>query len=133
MIARIVPVVLVLVLGAFRQHAVAQADDKIAYVPTRPLARTADAQTVRIMDGAVPGVMELKLPESTYQVDLINSRGKVKFRHSGHSLQQLDLGSLRPGTWTLRAHTTEGMRVKRFVVMQHGKVAWSVPTKLKKR
>ncbi len=111
----------------------AQSDDKIAYVPSRPIARTADYQGLGLKDGTAPGIVEFQLPQGTYQVDLINSRGKVKHSRSGSTLEQLDLGSLKPGTWTLRAHTGEGMRVKRFVVMQRGRIAWSVPTKVKAR
>jgi hypothetical protein len=124
---------LLILLGQSGSALLAQVDDRVAYVPSQPISRTADDQNLGLTDGAAPGIVEFNLPAGTFQVDLINSKGKVKHSRSGSTMEQLDLGSLKPGTWTLRAHTNEGLRVKRFVVMQRGKIAWSVPTKVKAR
>lgn len=105
----------------------AQGDDHYAYVPTRPVERTADDATMGFRSGSVPGMLEMAVPIGTTQVDILNARGKVMHSYTEGELDVLDLGTLDRGTWTLRAHTPHGYSVRRFVVMQPGSVVWAVP------
>lgn len=111
----------------------AQSDEMIAYVPSKAPTRTADNTKITFLDPVVPGVMELSLPEGTRRVDLLNARGKVKATHEGPTMQQIDLRKLRRGTWTLRAHTPDGMMVRRFLVLGHGQVVWQLPPAPRRR
>lgn len=104
---------------------IAQADGLVAYVPEKPLERTADNARIGFSPGAVAGKMEAIIPEDAHQVDILNARGNVKRTYATNELDALSLGDLKPGTWTLRVHTADSMLVRRFVVMQRGAVVWS--------
>ncbi|MDX9750428.1 MAG: hypothetical protein RBT71_05035 [Flavobacteriales bacterium] len=88
-------------------------------------APDAPAERLSIVDGALPGSMELDLPEGTRQVDLLDGRGRVAQTSKGAAIGGVDIRSLRPGTWTLRAHTGHGMVVRRFKVLPGGHV-WTL-------
>lgn len=105
----------------------AQDDGYVAYVPSRPPERTADDMRVGFVEGTIPGSVELRLPPGTSQVDLLNSRGNVKRSFPAGSIDQIDLNSLKPGTWTLRARTTQGILIRRFAVLAKGGVLWTLP------
>lgn len=105
----------------------AQTGELIAYVPSTPPERTADDLRITFLEPVVPGLVEVALPPGTDRVDLLNARGKVKRSHLASTVEQLDLRKLRRGTWTLRAHTSKGMVVRRFFVMGHGRVLWELP------
>lgn len=112
----------------------AQADGLVAYVPEKPVARTADDTRIRLVAGAVAGKVEALIPEDAVQVDILNARGNVKRSYGSGDLGELALGDLRPGTWTLRVHTSTSMLlVRRFVVMQRGAVVWSPTGPIRKR
>lgn len=128
---RTLPIAIVLVLTC--RTATAQADGMVAYVPSRPLERTADDERIGFAESAVAGKAEAILPSGTYQADILNVRGNVKHTYSTAELGELSLGDLRPGTWTLRVHTPDGLRVRRFVVMERGKVVWSPSGQVRKR
>ena len=115
--------ILSLCLLLLGQLAVAQYDD-VAYVPREAPARTADDASIGFVDTMVPGVVELSLPAATRAVDLLNAQGNVVRELNEAGLKTLDLRSLRPGTWTLRAHTTEGIHVRRFMVLSRGGMRW---------
>lgn len=106
--------------------AVAQSDDRIAFVPHRAPEHTADDEALGFRAGTVPGQLELSVPAGTWQVDILNARGNVVDQFEEDELLHLDLAQLPRGTWTLRAHTPFGYAVRRFVVMQPGRVAWAV-------
>lgn len=101
----------------------AQYDD-VAYVPREAPARTADDAGIDFVDTTVPGVVELALPPATSSVDLLNAQGNVVRELKGADCSSLDLRELRPGTWTLRAHTRSGMHVRRFMVLSRGGMRW---------
>ncbi len=105
--------------------AYAQADGLIAYVPERPIERTADNVRIGFAPSAVEGKMEAVIPENAQRVDLLNGRGAVKRSYSAAELGDLSLDDLRPGTWTLRVHAAGTMVVRRFVVMHRGAIVWS--------
>lgn len=116
-----------LVLGLFLlllgQLALAQYDD-VAYVPRDAPARTADDASIGFVDTMVHGVVELSLPVATSTVDLLNAQGNVVRELNEAGRNTLDLRTLRPGTWTLRAHTSEGIHVRRFMVLSRGGMRW---------
>ena len=116
-----VQLILVLCLAAYVRPAHAQLDD-IAYVPRQVPERTADDVRISFRDLAEPGLVELLLPAGTFQVDLLNAQGNVV--SEVEQMPTLDLRSLRPGTWTVRAHCTNGIRVRRFVVLGRGGTMW---------
>lgn len=105
----------------------AQSEERYAYVPSRPIERTADDANMGFRSSSVPGMLEMAVPKGTSQVDILNARGKVIHSYTQEEIDVLDLGTLSRGTWTLRAHTPHGFSVRRFVVMQPGAVAWAVP------
>lgn len=110
-----------------------QADGLVAYVPERPIERTADDERIGFMDGAVAGKLEPIIPVGSERVDLLNARGNVKKTYTGREMDGLSLGSLRPGTWTLRVHRQGSMLIRRFVVMEQGAILWSPKGPIKRR
>ena len=120
-----------LLLGS--RDLVAQADGLVAYVPEKPIARTADDTRIGFVAGAVAGKVEALIPEDALQVDILNARGNVKRSYGTAEMESLTLGDLRPGTWTLRVHTPQAMLVRRFVVMQQGSVVWSPTGPVRRR
>ena len=104
-----------------------QMAEMVAYVPSTPPERTADDLRISFLEPAVPGELEVALPNGTHRVDLLNARGRVKHSHDVNAAGRLDLKKLRRGLWTLRAHTPDGMVVRRFVVQDHGRVLWEMP------
>lgn len=107
--------------------AIAQSEERIAYVPLRAVEHTADNEAMGFRTGAVGGLLEMSVPSGTRRVDILNAKGNVVRSFEQDEVSDLDLGSLARGTWTLRAHTPNGFSVRRFVVMQPGSVAWAVP------
>ncbi|MBP6574921.1 MAG: hypothetical protein KA230_10755 [Flavobacteriales bacterium] len=101
----------------------AQSED-IAYVPREAPARTADDVSIGFRDTAEPGIVDLALPAGTYQVDLLNAGGAVVQELDPEEATHLDLRALKAGTWTVRAHSHNGMHVRRFVVLGRGGTLW---------
>lgn len=106
--------------GAF-----AQADGLVAYVPERPVSRTADDTRITFVESAVAGKVEAIIPLDADRVDILNARGNVKHTYGVDMIDQVSLGDLRPGTWTLRVHRGDSLSIRRFVVMERGSVVWS--------
>lgn len=106
-------------------HCRAQADD-MAYMPRVAPARTADDAVITMHETDTPGVVAFRLPAETYRVDLLNGQGRVVESMLPDAVGAFDLERLRPGTWTLRAHTPAGMRVRRFVVSSRNGLNWAV-------
>jgi hypothetical protein len=113
--------------------ATAQADGLVAYVPEKPIERTADNERIGFMDGAVAGKLEAIIPPGSERIDLLNARGNVKKTYSGSAMDDLSLGDLRPGTWTLRVHRQGSILIRRFVVMERGAILWSPKGPIKRR
>lgn len=111
----------------------AQHDDRTAYVPRKAPERTADDLRINFIEPAVPGEMEVALPDGTYRVDLLNARGNVKQVRSVEEARKINIKKLRRGTWTLRAHTPSGMIVRRFFVMGRGTVLMELPQSRRRR
>lgn len=111
----------------------AQADERVAYVPKKTPARTADDLQINFLEPVVPGEIELGLPEGTYRLDLLNARGKVKQSRTLGEMEQINVRKLSRGTWTVRAHTPAGMVVRRFFVMGRGTVLMELQQSRKKR
>lgn len=100
-----------------------QSED-IAYVPREAPARTADDVSIGFRDTAEPGIVDLALPAGTYQVDLLNASGSVVQELDPEAASRLDLRALKVGTWTVRAHSHNGLHVRRFVVLGRGGTLW---------
>jgi hypothetical protein len=103
--------------------AIGQSDD-LAYVPSEAPARTADDVTIGFKDSPEPGSVTLELPAATYRVDLLNASGNVVSELHPENGFQLDLRTLRSGTWTVRAHAPTGLHVRRFVVLGKSGALW---------
>jgi len=103
----------------------AQVDELVAYVPAKPIERTADSESIGFMSGAVGGKAEAILPTDAYKADILNVRGNIERTYSSEELGTLSLADISSGTWTLRVHTPRGFLVRRFVVMARGGVIWS--------
>lgn len=114
-------------------HVAAQADGLVAYVPEKAIERTADDERIGFMESAVAGKLEAIIPPGSERVDLLNARGNVKKTYTGDEMDDLSLGSLRPGTWTLRVHRQGSMLIRRFVVMERGAILWSPKGPIKRR
>ncbi|MBK7383204.1 MAG: T9SS type A sorting domain-containing protein [Flavobacteriales bacterium] len=102
----------------------AQSED-IAYVPREAPERTADDAGIDLRKTDEAGVMDLVIPAGTRQVDLINASGNVVWSMPATTTPQLDLRELRTGTWTIRAHTDQGARVRRFLVLGNSGTMWT--------
>ncbi|HPF90970.1 MAG: hypothetical protein H6592_07510 [Flavobacteriales bacterium] len=111
----------------------AQADGLVAYVPETPIARTADDTRITFVESAVAGKIEAIIPPDADRVDILNARGNVKHTYGADKLDQVGLGDLRPGTWTLRVHRGDSLSIRRFVVMERGTVVWSPKGPARKR
>ncbi len=111
----------------------AQADGFIAYVPDRPVERTADDTRISFVESAVAGKVEAVIPTDADRVDILNGRGNIKHTYGRTELDRVRLGDLRPGTWTLRVHRGESISIRRFMVMERGSVVWSPQGPLRKR
>ncbi len=103
----------------------AQADGLVAYVPEKAIARTVEDTRISFVEGAVVGKVAAVIPADADGVDILNARGNVKYRYDTGAIDQVDLGALRPGTWTLRVHRDGRSTIRRFMVMERGSVVWS--------
>lgn len=103
----------------------AQLDGLVAYVPAKPIERTADSESIGFMASAVGGKAEAILPTDAFKADILNVRGNIERTYSADELGTLSLADVSSGTWTLRVHTPHGFLVRRFVVMARGGVIWS--------
>ncbi|HRF82141.1 MAG TPA: hypothetical protein PL070_18860 [Flavobacteriales bacterium] len=121
------------ILLAFGSEAKSQADGLVAYVPDKPIERTADDTRIAIVQGAVAGKIEAIVPDGAERVDILTARGRVKHSYSTAEFERIGLGHLRPGTWTLRVHRAGTMSIRRFVVMERGAVVWWPSGPVRKR
>ena len=124
---------LLILASACFSLAQAQVDGLVAYVPRTPIARTADDTRVSFVESAVPGQMEAVLPLDANRVDILNSRGNIHRTYGSTEIEHLELTKLRAGTWTLRVHTSEGLLVRRFAILNRGTVVWNLPERKHKR
>lgn len=102
----------------------AQYDD-VAMAGAAPGHRALNEASIAFLETDSPGVVRLELPAGTDRVDLLNARGNVVRELRAADLPFLDLGTLRPGPWTLRVRTASGYQVRRFLVLADGHMFWS--------
>ncbi|MBK8227131.1 MAG: hypothetical protein IPK70_08130 [Flavobacteriales bacterium] len=127
-------VFLALALAASSKGALAQGD--LAYMPITAPAMTADDERIAMLETNDPDIVEMRFPPGTYRVDLLNANGNVVEQFEASERMDFDLSEVRTGTWTLRACTPLGFRVRRFVVHQRAGRNWIVeaqPVRSKKR
>lgn len=110
----------------------AQTDD-LAYVPREVPERTADDGTIDLIRTPEPGIVDLQLPVGTNSADLLNAAGNVVLTLDLSIPPRLDLKTLRQGTWTIRAHTSDGARVRRFLVLGNNSTMWTGQKKTRTR
>ena len=124
---------LVLLFLATNTTAFSQADGLVAYVPEKPIERTADDPRISIVESAVAGKIEAIVPADAVQVDLLNARGNVKRSCAANEMDGLRLSDLPSGTWTLRVHRPGSMLIRRFVVLQRGSIVWTPSGPIRKK
>lgn len=105
-------------------HHVVGQDDAIAYASRSPRDRMADSGAVGFTEGPVAGTVDLMVPEGTHRVDLLDGSGNVRFTFDPLVQTTLDLDRLRTGVWSIRAHTPDGILVRRFALEGSGNVRW---------
>ncbi len=110
----------------------AQYDD-LAMAGPAPGHRALNEASIAFMETDAPGVVRLELPVGTDRVDLLNARGNVVRQLHASDLPFLDLGTLKPGPWTIRVRTSSGYQVRRFLVLADGHMFWSPPQSRTKR
>jgi hypothetical protein len=101
-------------------------DELIAYVPRKHIERTADENTIQLTSTTTPGVYQLALPEGTLFVDVLDPRGSPLSPQPPMSEGTIDVRGLRASTYTLRAHTSTGIRIRRFALMGEGASLWAI-------
>lgn len=112
-----------LLLLVFLALAASAQQEPLAYVPERPPRRTADSDLISLLGSDAPGVYRLSLPSAVTRVDMLNARGK-RLKHVPLNTDGLlDLRGLRPGVYTVRAFTPEGVLVRRIGVLRNGRRA----------
>lgn len=111
-----------LFVGTFAQ---AQ-DELVAYVPRRAPVHTADSEEIAIIGSDSAGIYRFKVPEGTYAVDLLTAHGKRLDHQPAIANGTVDVREMKPGTYTLRAHTYEGIRIRRFALLRRGSATWTI-------
>mgnify|MGYP007109774306 CR=1 FL=1 len=107
--------------------------DGLAMAGPAPGHRALKEASIALMETDVPGVVRLELPVGTDRVELLNARGNVVRELGASNLPFLDLGTLKPGPWTLRVRAASGYQVQRFLVLADGHMFWSPPQTRAKR
>ncbi|MBK7946192.1 MAG: hypothetical protein IPJ85_13205 [Flavobacteriales bacterium] len=102
----------------------AKAQGDLAYMPAIAPERTADDASIEMHETSEPGIVRFAMPPGTHRVDLLNAQGNVIEQLSDIEVNAFDINRLRAGTWTLRAHTPAGIRVRRFVVHHQNGQHW---------
>ena len=93
--------------------------DALAYMPREAPERTADDTRISMSTTDEVGVVSFRIPEGCYRVDLLDAQGDVVDQFGIDDMERFELERLKPGTWTIRAHSSQGIRIRRFVV--HGR------------
>lgn len=118
------PVVFTLVV-LFSIHAKAQ-DGLIAYVPKGHVDRAADSEEIVLTSTTEQGVYTVRVPAGTYRVDVLDDRGDPLTKQPLIVGERFDVRGLRASTYTLRAHTPNGIRIRRFALLGKGASLWAV-------
>jgi hypothetical protein len=101
-------------------------DELVAYEPRRAPVRTADSEDIAIIGSDSAGRYHFAVPEGTYAVDLLNAQGKRLVPQPPISNGTVDVRNMKPGTYTVRAHTFEGISIRRFSLLRRGATSWAV-------
>lgn len=106
---------------------IAQAQEElVAYVPRRAPVHTADTENIAIIGSDSAGVYRFAIPEGTYAIDLLTAHGKRLEPQPPISNGTVDVRGLKPGTYTVRAHTFEGIRIRRFALLRRANTTWAI-------
>ena len=101
-------------------------DELVAYVPRRAPVHTADSQDIAIIGSDSAGIYRFAVPEGTYAVDLLTAQGKRLEPQPPIANGAVDVRAMKPGTYTVRAHTFEGIRIRRFALLRRASTAWAI-------
>ena len=101
-------------------------DELIAYVPKKNIERTADSEAIILTSTDQPGIYGLTLPEGTISIDVLDNRGDLLTEVPLISDGRLDVRGLRASTYTIRAHTAHGIRIRRFALLGAGASLWAI-------
>ncbi|MFZ1686400.1 MAG: hypothetical protein WAU70_03195 [Flavobacteriales bacterium] len=101
-------------------------DELIAYVPRHAPVRTADSEKIAIIGSDSAGMYRFTLPEGTYAVDLLTAQGKRLDPQPPIVNGTVDVREMKPGTYTVRAHTFEGISIRRFALLRRAGTAWAI-------
>jgi len=117
------PIIIILLLSC----AYAQAQDEaVAYVPRRGPVHTADSEDIAIIGSGAAGIYRFTVPEGTYEVDLLTAQGKRLDPQPPVANGTVDIRGMKPGTYTVRAHTFDGIRIRRFALLRRASSAWAL-------
>lgn len=114
---------LIVVLSA--ASATAQ-DELIAYMPRKHIDRTADSELIVLTSTNEPGVYAIDLPEGTLSIDVLNAKGDLVRPQPEVVDGHIDIRALRASTYTIRAHTLDGIAIRRFALLGEGASLWAI-------
>jgi hypothetical protein len=98
----------------------------IAYVPRKHVERTADNERITLTSTSDQGIYLVELPEGTLELDVLDPRGDRMEPQPQFANGRLDIRSLRAGTYTIRAHTADGITIRRFALLGTGASLWAI-------
>lgn len=98
----------------------------VAYVPKQRIAHSADSQEIGLTSTSEQGVYAVQLPNDTYKVDMLDERGDLLMQQPSFIEGRLDIRGMKAATYTLRAHTHKGIRIRRFALLGKGSSLWAV-------
>ncbi|MEO8069543.1 MAG: hypothetical protein ABI599_17730 [Flavobacteriales bacterium] len=101
-------------------------EELVAYVPRHAPVRTADTEDIAIVGSDSAGIYRFAIPEGTYAVDLLTAQGKRLDPQPPISNGSVDVRGMKPGTYTVRAHTFEGIRIRRFALLRRASTTWAL-------
>lgn len=101
-------------------------DDLTAYEPPIDDTYTMDDEEIGFTGRTAEGRVGLDLPEGTYRIDLLNSRGRKVREYQGEEMMTLDTRELKAGTYMMRAYVPGHIHRKRIVLMRPGASLWTI-------
>ncbi len=101
-------------------------DGLIAYVPKKNIERAADSETIILTSTDQQGVYGLTLPAGTLRIDVLDNRGDLLTQPPLIYDGRMDVRGLRASTYTIRAHTAHGIRIRRFALLGAGASLWAI-------
>lgn len=95
-------------------------------MPVRHIDRTADAAEIVLTSTDRSGFYRVSVPAGTIAVDVLNARGQRVEPQPHIENGLIDIRGLRASTYTIRAHTDRGIRIRRFALMGEGASLWAI-------